>query len=248
MIHINYSSYQLNIKEYIIYGLAYILMLGIVSFLFYDSLIPILIFSPGLMIYYNFISVYLCEHRKKQLVLQFRDMINSISVSLSSGYSIENAINEAYGEMLVLYGDASLICEELRVMLNKLSLCVPIETIFLEFAKRSFCDDIHMFAQILVIAKRNGGDLISIIKNSSETIGEKIDIKREIFTAISSKLFEQYIMFVMPPAIMGYIRISSPDYFQVVYHNLLGIVLMSICLALYIFSIILGLKFTTIKI
>lgn len=199
-------------------------------------------------IYYRYISHFLCNKRKSTLILQFRDMINSISVSLNSGYSIENSLKDANREILILYGKNSYIHNEINIMLKKLAINIPIEKIFSDFAMRSECNDIIMFSQILVIAKRNGGDLISIIKSSSETIGEKIDIKREIESAVSSKKFEQNIMFLMPVVIMLYIRISSRGFYDSVYHNMTGVFFMTICLLIYISAIIIGLKLSTVKI
>lgn len=248
MTQIQYAIYKLSFVEYLLYGVLYISVSGIVSCLFYDSPIPIIFMSPFIIIYYKYVSFFLCNKRKKNLILQFRDMINSISASLNSGYSVENSIKEAYKEMFVLYGRNSYILNELNMMLKKLALNIPIEKIFSDFALRSECDDIIMFSQVLVIARRNGGDLISIIKSSSETIGEKIDIQREILTAISSKKFEQNIMFIMPVVIMIYIRISSDGFFETVYHNLAGIFLMTLCLILYTTAILIGLRLSNVKI
>lgn len=248
MTQILYGSYKLSLMEYLLYGVIYLSVSGIISYLYYDSLIPILFILPFINIYYKYISQFLCNRRKNVLILQFRDMINSISVSLNSGYSIENSLKDACREILILYGENSYIHNEISFMLKKLAINIPIEKIFSDFAMRSECNDIIMFSQILVIAKRNGGDLISIIKSSSETIGEKIDIKREIESAVSSKKLEQNIMFIMPIVIMIYIRISSKGFYDTVYHNITGIFFMTLCLFIYISAIIIGLKISTVKI
>jgi tight adherence protein B len=243
---VSYGDYKLSFIEYLIYAAGYFSILLVLFILFYDSVIPVFFAAPFIILYYRYIRKYLCSRRKNQLVLQFRDMMNSISVSLSSGYSIENALREAQKEMAVLYGEKSYIYYELTLMNKRLALNIPIEEVFSDFAKRSECGDIFMFSQILVIAKRNGGDLISIIKSSTETIAEKIDINREIETAQAAKRFEQNIMFIMPVAIMLYIRISSPGFFDSVYHNITGISVMSICLAIYFAAVILGLKISSV--
>lgn len=248
MTQIQYKIYQLSLPEYLLYGTLYFLLSAVISYLFYDSLTPVIFTSPLIVIYYKYISRFLCAKKKNILILQFRDMLNSISASLNSGYSIENSIKEAGREMLVLYGEASYIHSELNLMQKKLAINIPIEKIFSDFAVRSQCDDIIIFSQILVIAKRSGGDLISIIKSSSRTIGEKIDISREIASALSSRKYEQNIMFFMPVAIMIYIRIFSKGFFDSVYHNITGILIMSLCLSIYILAVIIGLKLSAVKI
>lgn len=247
MKQLEYQHYSLSLTEFIFYELLFLSVCGILSFLFYDSFMPVCLMCLLMKFYLNKIRTYLCDKRKQQLLLQFRDMIHSISVSLNSGYSIENAILESYREMEILYGKHSYIHQELSAMIKKLSYHIPVETVFGEFAERTKCDDILIFSQILMICKRNGGDLISMIKNSAETIGEKIDMKREIETAIASKKFEQTIMFFMPIGIMIYIRIFSKGYFTPVYHNMTGICLMTICLILYCSAVFIGLKISDIK-
>ena len=231
MIQIEYEVYRLSFIEYLLYGIIYLFLSAIISFLFYDSFIPVIIIAPFIIIYYKYISNFLCEKRKNSLILEFRDMLHSISASLNSGYSIENTIKEAYTEMVILYGRNSYICNELDLMLKKLAINIPIEKIFSDFSIRSQCNDILMFSQILTIAKRNGGD-----------------INREIATVLSSRKYEQNIMSLMPVVIMSYIRLSSDGFFEPVYHNITGILIMSLCLILYLLAIVIGLKFSAVKI
>ena len=248
MTQMNYNEYHLSILEYIAYGSGFMTVLLIVVFLFFNSVIPVLLLSPFMIVYYKFIRRYLCEKRKNLLVYEFRDFINALSASLNSGYALENAVKEAHKEMLILYGRHSYMNAEADIMLKLLALNIPIEKIFADFANRCQCTDIITFSQIIIIAKRNGGDLISIIKSSSETISEKISLKNDIATTIAAKQFEQNIMFVMPIAIMTYIRCMSEGYFDPVYHTPVGIALMTACLIIYIFAVILGLKISRIKI
>lgn len=242
-----YNEYKLSNLEYITYGFLFLTISAVLSCLFYDSFIPVIFSVPCMPFYFRFVSRYLCIRRRQLLVLQFRDMLYSISTSLNSGYSIENALRESYQEMLLLYGSNACISRELKLMSGKLAVQIPVELIFLDFASRSGCEDILMFSQVLSITKRNGGDLIAIIRTSSETIGLKIDVQREISVSIAQKKFEQNIMVIMPIAIMSYIRLSSKGFFTPVYHNAAGIFLMTICLTLYLFAIILGFKLTSVK-
>lgn len=243
---IDYSTYHFSIPEYLGYGGIYFLLLILISLLFYNSLIPVLFFSPFLFFYFKKLRSYLCERRKKELVVQFRDMIRAMSVSLNSGYSIENALMESAQELASLYGTSSLLCQELFLMKKRLALNLPVEELFSEFAARCCCDDISMFAQILSIAKHSGGNFISIIQSSVDTISEKIQLQRDIEVSIASKRFEQNLMSFMPLLIMTYLRLTSPGFFDSIYGNLTGVLIMSFCLLLYLIAVILGLKISGI--
>lgn len=50
----------------------------------------------------------------------------------------------------------------------------------------------------LSIAKRSGGNLNDIIRRSAAVTGEKIEVKQEIQTLLSSRRYEQKIMNMVP--------------------------------------------------
>lgn len=173
-------------------------------------------------------------------------MLTSVSSLLSTGYSLENAIIESQKEVYALHGDC-LMTRELDRMLSQLSIHIPIEHIFRDFAIRTDINEIKTFSQILSIAKQTGGDLIHIIFQTSASISSNINIRTQINTALSGKKFELYIMAIMPLIIMVYVSMTQPGFFEPMYHNIGGIIIMSICLFMYILSIFLGYKIVSIK-
>lgn len=245
---INYNTYTLKKSEYIIYGIIALAFILLISYLFYDSLIPVLFLLPCTYFYFKQIAYILCERRKDKLCRQFNDSIISISTSLETGCSIENAIWEAYLQISVIYSRNSYMAIELNAIFNQLKLSIPVEDAFNAFAIRTDIDDILTFCDILKIAKRTDGSIVSIIKTTADTIEEKFDITRQIKTNINGKKFEQLIMSVMPVFIIIYLGISSPDFFAPLYHNILGIIFSTICLIIYGLSVLLSVKIMRIEV
>ena len=191
---INYDEYKMGIKEIIKY-LSLICVVAIIfSYVFYKSVIAVLIFIAPAYLYLKIISGYLMKKRKNDLTLQFKEFCLSLCAQLIAGYSLENAIIEAYKEMSQLYGKESYICKELLIINSKLRLSITIEKSFEEFALRSNIDEIKLFAEIIKIAKRTGGDIIEIVKNAADSISQKIEVEREIKIIINSKKQEQMVM------------------------------------------------------
>ena len=180
--------------------------------------------------------------------MQFKDAIQSFLAALMVGYSIENAWKEAYEDMKLLHKEEEDMMMEFVYMLRQMENNEVLEALLLDFAKRSGISDIWDFAQIFAIAKRSGGDLNGIIKKSVHSICDKIQVKREIQTSIASRKYEQKVMSVIPIAIIAYISLTNPHYFDVLYHNLAGVVIMSICLMIYASSIILAEKIMEIEV
>lgn len=93
---------------------------------------------------------------------------------------------------------------------------------------------------MLSFAKRGGGNLVGIIQNTVRNISSKIRIEEEIQTMIAQKRLEQKVMNVMPVFLLFYLDIASPGYMDVLYHNILGVIFMTICLLGYLASILLS--------
>ena len=97
-------------------------------------------------------------------------------------------------DMERLYGDDSLMAKELRFFRNGLRNHVPLELLLADLGIRSGEPDIEDFAEVFSIAKRSGGNLNDIIRRSAAVTGEKIEVKQEIQTLLSSRRYEQKIM------------------------------------------------------
>lgn len=232
----NYHVYVLSFRERLIYSCAYFFITIIISLLFYNSYTATLIFVPGITIFYKYMRNMLKEKRDSLLTLEFRDFISTVSSSLSAGYSLENAIVQSKDEIYSIYGNSHMY-KEIDNMTKKMALQIPIENIFKDFADRCDIPQIKLFSEILLIAKRGGGDLIGIISSTSSSISAQIETRREIETNLAGKKYELYVMSAMPPFIMLYVKFTQPAFFDPVYGNLAGIAIMTICLFVYMAAV-----------
>lgn len=235
----NYRYYRFTRKEMIKFILEYLLLDGAVSFLFYRSWIAFWIFLPGL---FWFLRMKRQEQQKKQvreLGRQFLTGMQAVSNALAAGYSVENAFEEALAEMKKVF-DGGLIVREFSVIVAQLSVNRTLEELLLDLADRSGEEDIGSFAEVFAVAKKSGGDLIAIIRNTVASIGQKEETRQEIQVCIASKRLEQKVMSVVPLFILAYVGIASPGFLDVMYHNTLGAGIMSICLIVYVLAWRLG--------
>ena len=187
------------------------------------------------------------KKRKKETAVQFKDTILSVSANQKAGYSIENAFHQAYEDMELLYGKESMICKELYIIVAGLKNNVPIESLLYDFGKRSGVEDIIEFSQVFAVAKRSGGNLTEIIERSASVIEDKIETEKEIEVVISARQMEQRIMNVVPFGILLYISAASKGFFDVLYKNAAGVVIMSVCMVIYVGAVFLSGKITDIE-
>ncbi len=244
----NYRRAASDRKEEFIIIVEFLAVDALISFIFYRSMIPFFLFLPFYLKYRKLRKKTFSEKRKRELSGQFRESILSVSNALNAGYSVENAFIEAYSDMQQMYGNDGIITVEYRMIAKRLKNNESIESIMTDFAARSGIEDIKDFADVFSAAKRTGGDMTKIIKRASSNISDKIDVKREIETLISSKKYEQRIMEIVPFAIIGYLGITSPGFLDILYHNPTGAAVMTVCLVIYAAGFLLAQKVINIEV
>lgn len=208
-------------------------MLCVVGYLFYDNIAAAVLLSPYLYFFVKEKMRDFEEGQKRNLNIQFKDAILAVSFSLNAGYSMENSFRAAVNELIPMYGKQSVIVKEFENIVRRLENNENIENVLNDFANKSQVSDILYFAQVFQYAKRSGGDIIAIIKNTASTIRQKQEVENEIQTIISGKKLEQRVMEIMPFAIIAYLRLTSPEFITPLYGNVTGVVIMTVCLVVY---------------
>ena len=123
-----------------------------------------------------------------------------------------------------------------------------IEDLLMDLGRRSGVEDIISFAEVFLTAKRSGGDLLLIIRNTASCIRQKHETMQEIETCLSGKVMEQNIMSLVPVLILAYVKISSPEFLDGMYGNLTGTAVMTVCFAVYVIACLWGKRIVQIEV
>lgn len=236
----NYSTYVFQGKELLWYSFLGVLQVLLLSKCFYDSMFSSFLFLPFIYLYLEKKRKALCNRRKKQLEQEFRDVILSVLANIQAGYSVENAFLESYQDIVMLYGAESDMARELRLLRQKLRVNQSIEDVLQNLADRSGVTDIRDFAETFQIAKRTGGDWKGMISNTAAILRDKQEVRRELHTLLTQRKLELQIMRYIPFAIIGYLSLTSRGYFDVLYHNVFGVLVMTGCLLVYVVAVYLA--------
>lgn len=203
--------------------------------LFYDSpLAAAILFVVLLFIYYPREKQKQMKKKKEQLSQYFKETLHSVLAALKAGYSVENAFVEAYGDMNYRFGAENVMVKELLYINRQVKNNIPIERLMETFGRESGVDDIRDFGRIFPVAKRSGGDMSKVIERSISMITRRMEIKEDIRILVAAKKYEQQIMNLVPMGIILYIRVSNPGYFDSLYHQVAGILVMTGALGIYI--------------
>lgn len=243
-----YDVYVFSWKEIAICFLKSLSVTVLFSYVFYRSRIGLLALPAVMYLECKEERKSRIKARKERLAVQFKDAVLTASSSMQAGHSVENAFLEAEREICALYGKESEMARELSLIRKGLRNQIPLERMLLSLGERSHVEEIRDFSEVFAVAKRLGGNLKEIIGRTAELTGQRMEVEREIQTMLSSKKYEQKVMMVIPFLLFGYIQLTSRGFFDVLYHNAAGILVMTVCLLLYLAACMLAGKLLDIRI
>ena len=178
--------------------------------------------------------------KKWELNLAFKDALVCLENSLAVGYSPESSVREAVKNLEQLYDREHAICREFRRMVKQMELGTGVEDVFYEFGRRSDVGDIKQLAEIFAVVKRTGGNLSQVLRQTGSVLQEKIELKRDLHTAIGAKRMEFQIMCAVPYGILLYLKLCAPAMSNGLYKNTFGILFMWGVLVVYLGLKLLG--------
>ena len=244
----NYWQQDIRRRDYLLATLVGVLAILMISYLFYGTCLCAILLSPYLIYFLKSWEKQWIEKRKNMVQLQFKEAVQALATALNVGYSVENAMREVLKDLQVIYKKDELIIREFRYMVRQLDVNFTIEKVLQEFSERTKEEDVQTFVTIFVMAKRSGGDMIGIIRNTVQQMSEKADIRREIGTIIASKKLEFKVMSAIPFGMIGYMKFSFSEFMGILYGNVAGVVIMTICFLGYVIAYEAGKRIVEIEV
>lgn len=235
----DYTMCRLSKQERIRYSGIALLGGFMIFFLFYRSaIISFLLSLTGIPVCLRYQKKRMAERIQWQLMLGFKDAMESLVSALVAGYSMENAVSEAYRDMELIQGRETPMLWELGEIKRRLTLGETLDRLLMDLGRRSGVEDIVTFAQIYATARRSGGNLVKVMKRTADNISEKVEIQREIRTAMAGKRMEAVCMMVIPLLIILYLQIFSPGFLDPLYRGLGGRMYMTVFLLVYLAAVL----------
>lgn len=230
---IDYSVYYMSFAEKLLYVIFAAAVIFAVGYIFYHNVWICAVACLLSLLYPKVRVKQIISKRQKKLLLQFKDLLYSLSTAVGSGQSVESALVTVRDDMLHQYGDPdTFIIQELNLMVSRVQMNQNIEEVFADFARRSTLEDVATFANIFEISKRSGGNMVKIIRQTVDIIAEKIELKTEMDTIISGKKLEQKVLTVIPIGLVYALSAADKDFMAPLYDGIGGRVVATIAIAL----------------
>lgn len=229
----DYNTYNMTIYEKVMYTALAAIFIYITAFVFYRSHLISLLLLPLSLVYPRIRKGQLLVKRKRELCLQFKDMLYSLNSSLTAGKSMENAFKDALRDLSVLYpGPQEYIILEVEQMTRRLEMNETVEGVISDFAVRTGLEDIENFSDVFQICKRSGANIAEVVRNTSGIINDRIEIRQEIEMLLAQRKFEQKVLNVMPLLLILLLSVSASDYMEPVFTTMAGRLVMTAAIGL----------------
>jgi len=262
---LNYSVYIMSPLEKVLTFLFAFVVGALVGYLFYGGigkdefgqatrltiilniLIPTIVGTIAGCLFVPMRTKSIIEKRRKDLKNQFRDMLEALTTSLGAGKNVSDSFVSVYEDLKVQYDSDAYILKELEVVISGLQNNIAIEDVLEDFGMRSHIDDIKSFANVFKISYRKGGNIKDVIRNTHSILSDKMEIAEDIETVVTSNKTEQSIMIVMPIALIGVIKLMSPE-FAANFVTPSGIISTTISIVVFVIAYFIGKAVLDIKI
>ena len=262
---LNYKVYYMSFPEKLLFFLLAFAVGAAVGYLFYGGLAKDEYGQPTTMTYVLNIAIpsvvgiiagklflpvrrdSVIKKRKKELTHQFRDMLESLTTSLGAGKNVNDSFMSVYEDLKVQYDEDAFILKELEVIISGIHNNVAIEDILDDFGRRSGSEDIKSFADVFRVSYSKGVNVKDIIRNTHGILSDKMEIAEDIETVVTSNKTEQNIMIVMPIALVGMIKLMSPD-FAANFATSSGVISTTVGIVMFVAAYFIGKAILNIKI
>lgn len=261
---LNYQVYVMDAQEKLTTFLLGFLAGGAIGLVFYGNLfldddgnltrmsmisnvvVFVIVGIIGWRVFTSMRTESLKKKRMTELTHQFRSFLESLAVSLSSGMNVFDSLAGAHADLQTEFSDNGYMTAEVKEMLAGIQNNIPIEEMLASLGERSGNDDIKNFATVFEICYRTGGNLKEVVQRTNGIISERIEIKEEIETLMTSNKTQFTAMMVIPVVIILLMRVMSSTFAQS-FASPLGVVAMTIAIAIFYAAYVMGQKICNIE-
>ncbi len=244
--------YKCNMKkaEHVLVYIVCSILISVIAYLFYHVIwISVLLgFLAGLYLE-KIYADRTVKKRRRNLRLQFKDFLGSMSVAVRAGNVEIYAIKSALDDLRLSYGaKADIIREVENIILQYEKGGVSLKILFEDLANRSDIDDIRSFATIYAVIEGKSDRFGEILTQTEEIIRDKVEIEQEIETTITSAKSETMMMLIMPVVIVVAMSGMGGGLLDSLFTTMIGHLCATAALIIFGISYVLAVRATDISI
>ncbi|MBQ8077945.1 MAG: type II secretion system F family protein [Eubacterium sp.] len=181
------------------------------------------------------------KSRVKKFEEQLCDALMICCSCLRSGLSFNQAMETIAKDM-----DAP-ISTEFSTVVKEVNMGYSMDEALENLGDRIKSKYVDLMVSAVLVQRQTGGNLSHILENISDTIRERMKLKRQLKTSVSSGKMSGIIVGAMPVIILGLFTLISFDFVAVLYTEPRGNILLAIAAGLEGMAFMFVKKITTVK-
>lgn len=148
------------------------------------------------------------RRRRKKFTNQLGDMLTMVANALRAGFSFMQAFELISREMDAPMG------REVQLVVNEVNLGNTLESALDNMQRRVASPDFELVVTAVLIQRQVGGDLAQILDTISDTIQERIRMRREVMALTAQGRASAMVVGLVPIALAGALSIFNPNYLK----------------------------------
>ena len=156
------------------------------------------------------------RRRRKKFMNQLGDMLTMVANALRAGFSFMQAFELISREMDAPMG------REVQLVVNEVNLGNTLESALDNMQRRVASPDFELVVTAVLIQRQVGGDLASILDTISETIAERVRMRREVMTLTAQGRASALVVSCIPIGLAAAVSILNPNYLKPLIETELG--------------------------
>ena len=181
-------------------------------------------------------------NRRQAFTEQLGDCLTTVANALRAGYSFQQAMDVVSREM-----EPPISTEFERVSAD-IAMGVALETALEQMNKRVGSSDFDLVVTAVLIQREVGGNLAQVLDTISDTINERIRMKREIHTLTAQGRFSAWTLMLLPVAMAGFCLMFNREQMEVFITEETGRLALGFSILMEIFGFIVIQKIVDIEV
>ena len=156
------------------------------------------------------------RRRRNAFTEQLGDCLTTIANALRAGYSFQQAMEVVAREM------EPPLSDEFEQVNREVAMSVPLETALEAMNNRVGSGDLDLVVTAVLVQREVGGNLAQILDTISDTIQERIRMKREILSLTAQGRMSAWVLILLPFGLAFFVYLFNKEQFMVLFSDPIG--------------------------
>lgn len=190
----------------------------------------------------RFLVRFLRDRRLRAFVRQMPDALRMLASSLRAGAGLNVALE------VITKDQSPPLAQEFALLLREQRMGVSFEDALTHLERRLPVEEFRLFTAALRIARSVGGNLSEILESLAETLTRKAEVEGKIRSLTAQGKIQGLVMTLLPVLLMLILRAMEPKAMALLFHSLIGWVVLVIIAIMEVLGYVFIRKIVTIEI